>query len=488
MVTRYIALDSTYRNRNLYPKPGEFEVFFTNAGTRDRFNAYDPISNSAPELVFTTQFDMTTNSTTLTGTVTAQPAPVSPLGNTTSMIRVIVTFTAGHLNQNENYYIGAVAYSAASVPLLNRITAYKYEKTSGGLDYGVFVFESPYSTLADGTTIAFTNPTDFTDLNNPYFFIPTGNETPNYYHNRIVYNQTQNEFTTAAFYNPATKLLRGTTLPSAWALTDTFVIRKTAPAAVGPIVSGTVSTLTISTGVLSLELPLIGSFIRMTSGSQANVIVKITGYTETAPNVVLTVSPMFSSAPSAGNTFEFLQFTRDNVYPLVYSGSTVSQQDMVCYDIKLVDLILPNRILNSGRGGIIAFYPYVFVELQNVSSPNSGNNNSIYSNNPNSKIALFKVAITEIYNPEITPFVRITGTDETQTVKFKPNDNLKFAVKLPSGEILNTIYADTVSPSEPDPFLQVSALFGITRNTSDCCPNSSGVSNMQKHSRLVWQP
>jgi hypothetical protein len=51
----------------------------------------------------------------------------------------------------------------------------------------------------------------------------------------------------------------------------------------------------------------------------------------------------------------------------------------------------------------------------------------------------------------------------TQTVKFKPNDCLRFSVFLPNGQLFQTIESDYYSPSAPNPFVQIDALFGIDR-------------------------
>jgi hypothetical protein len=53
----------------------------------------------------------------------------------------------------------------------------------------------------------------------------------------------------------------------------------------------------------------------------------------------------------------------------------------------------------------------------------------------------------------------------TQTVKFKPNDCLHFSVFLPDGRLYQTITSDYYSPSGPNPFCQIDALFGIKRLT-----------------------
>ena len=46
--TRYIEIDSTYRNRNKCPNPAEFEVLVAQSGRKDKMNADDPVSCSVP--------------------------------------------------------------------------------------------------------------------------------------------------------------------------------------------------------------------------------------------------------------------------------------------------------------------------------------------------------------------------------------------------------------------------------------------------------
>lgn len=57
--TRYIELDSTYRDRNQFPLPAEFSVQIAQYGSGDRFTAKDPVSKMAPLLVFDGNFDDT---------------------------------------------------------------------------------------------------------------------------------------------------------------------------------------------------------------------------------------------------------------------------------------------------------------------------------------------------------------------------------------------------------------------------------------------
>ena len=170
----------------------------------------------------------------------------------------------------------------------------------------------------------------------------------------------------------------------------------------------------------------------------------------------------FNSGYLINQIIEILPFSRDNEFPLNYTGSTVSQTQMVCYEISLISLILPNLPLNNTIGGIIAFYPYVYVEFSNYINPNGGNKNIIYSNNPNANKALFKVSIQDTNNPDKTAFIKLRG-EGTQTVKFTPNDYLYFRVILNDGTLFQTGRQDNSPPLPPDFFVQISAEFEIRR-------------------------
>jgi hypothetical protein len=159
---------------------------------------------------------------------------------------------------------------------------------------------------------------------------------------------------------------------------------------------------------------------------------------------------------------EILPYMKDNEFPLNYTGSTVSQNQAVCYEIKLISLILPNIPLNNTIGGIIAFYPYIYVEFSNKIDPNGGNKGIIYSNNPNASRALFKVSIRDTNNPDKTSFIKLRG-EGTQTIKFKPNDYLYFRVFLNDGTLFETSKSDNSPPLPPNFFVQISAEFEIRR-------------------------
>ena len=137
-----------------------------------------------------------------------------------------------------------------------------------------------------------------------------------------------------------------------------------------------------------------------------------------------------------------------------------AQNKVIAQEVSLNSITLPNSVLNNG--GRIAFYPYFYVVLQNVSSSNSDNKYTIYSNNPNTSGAIFKVPITDMNQPLISPFVRLNGNGMTQTIKFKQNDDMFVSVLLPNGEIFTTSQLDTKNGQAPNPILQLSFCFEMT--------------------------
>ena len=77
-------------------------------------------------------------------------------------------------------------------------------------------------------------------------------------------------------------------------------------------------------------------------------------------------------------------------------------------------------------------------------------------------IVTFVVPIADVSNPRSTQFLSLVANGMTQTMRFKPNDNLRFSVKMPNGELFN-VGPDTQSPLAPDPAIQISAVFSIKR-------------------------
>ncbi len=164
-----------------------------------------------------------------------------------------------------------------------------------------------------------------------------------------------------------------------------------------------------------------------------------------------------SSFPST-RVYEIMRNTEASWSPLLYTGSSIVRPDPICMRVGLTALILPNVLLTNGNR--IAFYPFVYVELRNTSSKTVGTD-IIYSNNPNSHRAIFVVPITDIRNPRRSPFIKLKSKMK-QTIKFKPNDSFIFRVYLPDGSPFQPIQTDNPLPLPPIPLRQLEAVFNYT--------------------------
>jgi hypothetical protein len=128
------------------------------------------------------------------------------------------------------------------------------------------------------------------------------------------------------------------------------------------------------------------------------------------------------------------------------------------YNVRLVSLTLPNICLKVGSGDKPAFSNFFYVELSNPDVPQAQFYN-IFSNNPYSTRALFRVTVRDIENPELIKFVPLEG-DMVQTIRIRLDSNMRLRISVPStGETFQTETNDTVSPEMPNPAVQISALF-----------------------------
>lgn len=153
-------------------------------------------------------------------------------------------------------------------------------------------------------------------------------------------------------------------------------------------------------------------------------------------------------------------FSHDNFSPLFYSGTMVGVEQSVCYSISLSTLSLPNTLLETGSS--IAFYPFLYVLIENVTSPTSAGPNLIYSNNPVTSRAVFVVTCYPTPDPSIQSFVSL-GSSVYHTIKFKPNDNLRFSVFLSDGKLFRPLVPAILSPYPARIREQIYAVFSIAR-------------------------
>jgi hypothetical protein len=180
-------------------------------------------------------------------------------------------------------------------------------------------------------------------------------------------------------------------------------------------------------------------------------------------NQLNTAPTGFGGATYSPATYRIEKITRDNYCPLSYNGSRVSTNQSVCYEIELINLILPNQTLASGAGGRAVYYPYLYVVFENVSAGTTRSSGLIMSNNPNSQKAMFRAIVDDTSTFLSSPFIKIDSDGMVQTVKFKPNDTFRFAVYHQNGELFKSAMSDTSSPDYPNPLVQISAVFSLKR-------------------------
>lgn len=471
--TKYIEIDSTYRNRNEWPLPGEFEVLISQSGRKGKENAMDPVSIQTPVFCWTSnRVDANTSGIQLTGVIDSIGG-LNNIAASNDNNTFIITSAAGNLQQLNNYY-NALILKNTTISEQRRIIGYQYlgTDTGGTNDRGLITVNTSFgSSFANGNSFSINDPTDISNTSYPLFFVPDGRVGTDSYKSYLLYNETRNEYRVITNYDLTTHLLSiDTTSPvTTWTITDNYCIRKQIPLSFFTIAGGTtINNVVLSVGASTENDFYNNQFIRIRATTYGNSLTspegeirRITDYD--GSTLTISVSPPFSLVPTIGNIVEILDFSYDNLNPFVYTGSQVSQQEMVCYEIELLNLILPNKTLSSGFGSRIAFYPYIYVELSNVSGASAGNKNLIYSNNPNATSMIFRVPIDDVPNPIITSFIKVDGDSMVQTIKFKPNDNLRFSVKLSNGQIYQTVDQEYYSPSPPNSEIQISALFAVRR-------------------------
>jgi hypothetical protein len=529
---RYIEINSTYRDRTIWPLAAEFEIPISQTGTKSIKTAVDPVSLAMPIFSWSSN-NLTINGTSnISGYIGSVATVPSACGNIcySSDISSLIIACPNPLQQLRNYYSSLVINdTTAGSGVARRITTSYYLGYSSGNYRMQINLGSPYSDNTNlGDVIQINDPTDFSDTSNPLIFVPNGALQENAYHKYILYNETCNQYRPILQYDNITDIIQLNTTTSStstyssgpitvgagnWQTTDNFSLRQQPPmiplpGGVNPTILNTVTynvpgTFPIVTKTISTSSNLIiitgatlstienfykNEFLRVLPYGDVNTnptdpryeydptptnnqARRITGYNyyedSTIPGTyygVFNVYPEFNLYNNGiGASIEILQYSFDNFNPFIYTGSLVSQQEMVCYEMQMISLTMPNAILAVGQGGRIAFYPYVYVQISNVSAAGAGLKNIIYSNNPNSTNVIFRAPIYDVQNPLNTPFVRVDGEGMTQTIKFKPNDNLYFRVSLSTGETYKTILEEYFSPASPNPYAQITALFSFKR-------------------------
>jgi hypothetical protein len=359
-VTRTLDIDSTYRNREKFPLPSDFDIpMYFGASSSTAKDAKDPIASSFP-VVTNTAFG-------------AYPGAVST-----------VTLNSNSLPYNSvynNYYLENDCSSFAGTHGYHKILSY--------------------------------NPTTF-----------------------------------------------AATLPSVITPTNNYNIRREIPLirdTLGVIAGISTTAVVLGAGASTLDKVYENSYLRIFSGGASQSYSIIVGYTGATKTAILK-TPL-SAVPVTGDGYEILPYTKDNFNPLIYHGTSTMNQT-VCYDIELMYITLPNIFISNGSAGTLDDYPYFYVKLYNINSKPSAT--QMITNNPNSMEALFRIPMN--INLLEQSFFTLDTTNPSQTISFKPDDSLHFSVCLPNGEPILFRDSEWLSPGAPNPFLQISATFSLTRN------------------------
>jgi len=255
-------------------------------------------------------------------------------------------------------------------------------------------------------------------------------------------------------YNGVTKIA---TLETSILPTNNYNIRKEIPYLRSTLGAGnTMTTLNLGVTASSIDNFYINSYVRIFNGLAQYQYSQIVAYNGTTK--IATILPMLSAVPNLGDGFEIMYFTKDNFSPLLYEGTTTFNMP-VCYDVELLNLVLPNVFVKNGSAGTMDDYPYFYVKLYNINSRPV--HSMMVTNNPNAKEALFRIPMHLYLKDE--SFFTLDKCKTVQTISMKLDDSLHFSVCLPNGEPLILRDEDYKSPCAPNPFLQISATFGLKR-------------------------
>jgi hypothetical protein len=237
----------------------------------------------------------------------------------------------------------------------------------------------------------------------------------------------------------------------------------------GNVTSRKATIFTTSGGAVFNFTPVAGDTLTITSGT----IESFSGNLE-----------YDSGSAGYNNKVYVLPYSRDNFNSILPLHDNIIDRNSL-YQVELHSLVIPNKIVNTSYGDSIRFYSHVYVELRNTTGT-VGGSNLIISNNPNTKRALFRANIFDTSSPSSSPFIKIHSDHMNQVINFKPNDDMKFSVFLPNGDILETSGSESFSPYKPNEFKKVSALFTLQKiendgNNKNNCDYVSHRSNRDSH-------
>ena len=424
---KYIEIDSTYRNRNLYPNAGEFKIPVLNRGQKDDIiKAFDGVTNGTSPFFWKGRNDVDF-------TVGGVPSAVE----ITNIIGTEEFFRGQFVrlsNGEESLVIGYSSYNS------------------------ILYMEEPFNEFIVGSSAIVVNPS-----NNSKIVVFTNETTFNQqFVDSYLLNMNSGEYRKIVKYNFDFKTIDLEKPLTLFNSDDTFGIVKQIPYyfPTSPLDSSvnfgkdSIGTYVELVGASTIDDEYKDKYLNLIYFevfTPVNVSFYIKSYDGTTQRAYVHPSelPIFNVSTEIYYTVS--DFTKD-----IHSGLN-SYLDLNLaprfYKISLNNLVLPNTIISNSNGGQTRNYPYVYVSIYNSSNKTLS---IIDSNNPFTSGITFRCPITDLNDSVSASFIKL-NTDMVVKYRVNPREDLIFKVSFPDGSVFKTLISDTLPPIKPDPLLQISA-------------------------------
>lgn len=227
---RYLEISSAFRDRQRFPKPGQFEIPISISGRKNSTDAVDPVSLSVPIMSWTSNNLSTNNPTQFKLLCTVEPKTTMLSGITDTTTFVINS--AKRLQQLDDYYRGLIVEDAAFFNR-RRIKKYTFIGSFPSYDRAIITVENAFpETFVPTNQIYIYDPTDLSSAQYPFFWVPNSRLNENAYVNYILYNETLNEYRNITGFSDITKCLTidvSSEPITSWHTNDNYSIRKEKP-------------------------------------------------------------------------------------------------------------------------------------------------------------------------------------------------------------------------------------------------------------------
>lgn len=297
----------------------------------------------------------------------------------------------------------------------------------------------------------------------------TNTQIPLDVHEPIIYDfyinnylQIAGEFRKILSYDGATKVavIESAFTMGAVPISTPYLIRRSLPLFMGTV-GAVISNLQFTLNALASTIDgfYTNSYIEFGAGSVnmlEGLAIRIVDYVGATRTV--TLASQFPFAVNIGDSIDINGFSRDSTSSLLFAGNP-DTSIVSYYEVELLWLSMPIQILDTGYGGYLNNYPYVYVSLYNEG--NQLSKQVFYSNNPNSTQVIFKVPIDQYFGD--TMFYTFKESKAKQVVKFQPFQNIRFQITLPDGEVVSFQIKDKQPPQAPDNLIQVNAVFSLRK-------------------------